>query len=127
MYAFRSEITVKPESFPLSLSSVSDTCCSSDVQRRKVQTAAHAALRSVLSRWISVPCLGANWLYQDCSRLSPQPSPPSFDSYQFEEVHKKFPLFPRPGQKEHGWYHTPPAGGIKLPLLSSVDSFSCFE
>ncbi|KAJ4938046.1 hypothetical protein JOQ06_002672 [Pogonophryne albipinna] len=58
---------------------------------------------------------------KDCSRLRPQPSQPSFDSYQFEEVHKKFPLFPRPGQKEHCWYHTPPAG-VKPPLLSSVDN-----
>lgn len=46
-----------------------------------------------LNRWISPPCLQANWLYPSCSLHRPQPSLPSLYSYHFEEVHNKFPLF----------------------------------
>lgn len=54
----------------------------------------HFGLSEVfLNRWIAPPCFSAIGLYLGSSRPRPQPSLPSFCSYHFEEVHKKFPLF----------------------------------
>lgn len=82
----------------------SQTCnFSSDVQRVLLTTdccpSCTQSCLKFLNRWISPPCLQANWLYPSCSLNRPQPSLPSLYSYHFEEVHNKFPLF-EPAWKE---------------------------